>query len=471
MTTSLAFRDGDARVRRLNAKPVNARGEFVLYWAQAFRRADDNAALCYAIERANELGVPCFVYEALRPDYPYASDRIHAFVLDGMREMAARLEARGLGHAFFLPRTPAEARGVVAKLAGRAKMIVSDDFPTFIVPGQNAAAAAHAACAYAVVDDCAVVPMSLFPKQETAARTFRPKLAKVLDEWLRPLVEVRPKVAAPSKISLPFDPVDPAADVDALISQCEIDHDVARVGEFTGGMRSGKARLDRFVQKQLSSYDVDRNDPSRDATSSLSPYLHFGMLSARRAALAVREVEREREGPTEATTAFLEQLLVRRGVAFNFARTQSAHARYEAVPGWARASLEAHARDTQKYVLPMDALTTARTDDPLWNAAQLELRARGVVHGYARMLWGKLPIAWSSTPADAHAALVHLNDRFALDGRDPNGYANISWCFGLHDRPWPERPVFGKVRTMTSRSARAKLDFDDYIARAEREWR
>ncbi len=460
----LRFLPDDPRLRRLNGRPVQARGEFVLYWMQVFRRADDNAALAYAIARANELGVPCVVYEGLRPDYPHASDRIHRFVIEGARDTAARLAARGVAHVFFLPRTPAAARGVVAELASRASLVVSDDFPSFVIPRHNASVAARAPCAFVVVDDCAVVPMALLAKAEVAARTIRPKVMRALAAWLRPIDDPRPVVAPPGRLALPFDPVDLArADLGSLVAACEIDHGVPVVEATPGGTSAGERRLADFVRGPLATYDLDRNDPARDATSGLSPYLHFGMLGARRAALEARA-----SGQGPALEAFLEQLLVRRALSFNFARNHPDHAAWTALPLWARATLDAHAPDGRYIEVTVRELEEARSPDELWNAAMRELRVRGAVQPYARMLWGKLPLLWTLKPEAAHAAIVHLNDRWALDGRDPNGYANVSWCFGLHDRPWPERRVFGSVRSMTSASARRKLDFESYISRWSR---
>jgi deoxyribodipyrimidine photo-lyase len=310
--------------------------------------------------------------------------------------------------------------------------------------------------------------VALFPKQEHAARTFRPKLLKVRDAWLLPLHEPRPKVA-PKPVAWPFDPVDLArADIARLVASCAIDHDVAAVAETPGGSRAAEQRLARFVRDRLAGYSTDRNDPSRDATSGLSAYLHWGAISARRVALAVRDESAER-GATEAGEALLEQLLVRRGMAYNFAARAKDPTSYDALPAWAKDTLAAHGKDRRTIVAPED-LEGARSPDELWNAAQLELRARGVIHNYARMLWGKLVLGWMATPRDAHALLIRLNDKYALDGRDPDGWTNIGWCFGLHDRPWPERPIYGTVRTMTSRSARTKLDFESYLDRA-RGWR
>jgi deoxyribodipyrimidine photo-lyase len=236
---------------------------------------------------------------------------------------------------------------------------------------------------------------------------------------------------------------------------------VPPVDETPGGATAGEKRLDAFVRGSMSSYDEGHNDPSRDGTSRLSPYLHFGMVSARRAALEARALGKAGEGLDK----FLEQLLVRRALSFNFARTRADHADYGALPAWARATLEKHEADPRYAELSVADLENARSPDALWNATMRELRARGVVQSYARMLWGKLPLLWMRRPEKVHEAMMHLNDKWALDGRDPNGYTNVSWCFGLHDRPWPERAIFGKVRTMTSASARRKLEFEGYIDR------
>jgi deoxyribodipyrimidine photo-lyase len=468
-TPPLRFIESDPRVRLWNEDPVRRKeggAAYVLYWCQAYRRARDNAALAYAVERANELGLPCLFYEAIRPDYPYASDRHHTFALECARDNAHDCEAQGIAHAFFLPRTPDDARGVVAKLAARAALVVSDESPGFVFPAQNAAAAKRAGCAFLTVDDATGVPMALFPKEETAARTLRPKLLKVRDAWaLRPLHEPPAHVPAPARLSLPFEPVDLArADLASLVASCAIDHDVPPVAEAPGGARAAEARLAQFVSRKLDGYASDRNDPSRDGTTNLSPYLHWGAISARRVAIAVRDAAVER-GAVDSGDALLEQLLVRRGLAFNFAARSASPMRYESLPAWARATLAKHAPDKRPSLVSLADLEAARSPDPLWNAAQSELLHRGTIQSYARMLWGKLVLTWTKTPAEAHAILVRLNDRFALDGRDPDGWANIGWCFGLHDRPWPERPIFGTVRTMTTKSARSKLPFEDYIAR------
>ena len=309
------------RARRVSdgATPVRARGDFVLYWMQMFRRGEDNAALDYAIDRANELGLPCVVYEALRPDYPFASDRFHTFVLESACDVAASLAERGVSHLFFLPRTTDEARGVLAKVAARAALVVTDDYPSFLVPGQIASLARRAGCPVFAVDDCAAVPLALFPKDETGARTLRPKLTRVLEPWLRPLASPSPRVLLPRSLDVPFEPLRlDRSRIHALVAACAVDHSVGPVLETPGGSVAARARLDRFVTRRLEAYAVDRNDPTRDGGSGLSPYLHFGMILARAACRAHPRREAERRRRRRRPAAFLEQLLVRRGLAFTY---------------------------------------------------------------------------------------------------------------------------------------------------------
>jgi deoxyribodipyrimidine photo-lyase len=453
---------GDPRLRVLG-RGERTTGEFVVYWAQMYRRARSNAALSYAIAEANERALPLVVYEALRVDYPHASARHHAFVLEGARGEAARYRERGAGYAFFLPKSRAEARGVLRALAARAALVVTDDFPAFVTPTQLARAAAALPCPFVAFDDNAVTPLALFPREEYAARTLRPKVHRALGEWLRPIEEPSCSRPPPDRLALPFDPFDvERADLARAIAALPIDQGVGPVAESPGGSSEARRRLERLVGGRLGAYPDDHNHPDRDASSRLSPYLHFGHVSAREVALAVRDAD----APAAARDAFLEQLLVRRTLAFNFARTNPAHATYDAAPDWAKKTLAEHARDARPRLYARAELEAARTGDELWNAAQRELVATGAVHNYLRMLWGKLTIAWKADPREAFDDLLYLNDRYALDGRDPNTYANVLWCFGKHDRPWgPARPIYGTVRYMTSDSARRKLDLDAYLRR------
>lgn len=456
-----ALLDGDPRRVLAGRGAVGHRGAFVLYWPQIQRRATDNAALSYAIAEANRRRLPLVVYEALRVDYPHASDRFHAFVLEGAAVEAKKYRDRGARYAFFLPKTKAEARGVGRQLARLADLVVTDAFPTFTIADHVAGLLKDPSAPIVVFDDTCVVPLALFPKEEYAARTIRPKVHRLLPEWLRPIEE--PTVDAPPwRGELPFaETAIEELDVRRAIAHLPIDHEVPPVDESPGGSVEAQKRLDRFLARKLSSYPEDHNHPDRGATSRLSPYLHFGMIGARGVALAVRDAG----GSDEGKAAFLEQLLVRRTLAFNFCSRNADHHGYDALPDWAKRTLAEHLRDRRGRTYSRAELEDARTEDPVWNAAQRELRATGVIHNYARMLWGKCVLAWKETPREAIADLVHLNDKWCLDGRDPNTYTNVLWCFGKHDRPWVKRPIFGTTRFMSTSAARKKLDLDDWLRR------
>jgi deoxyribodipyrimidine photo-lyase len=451
----------DPRLRVLSTGTPGHRGKAVVYWAQAARRATSNAALSLAIAEANARRLPLLVYEALRVDYPFASDRFHAFVLEGARGEAAAYRARGAAYAFFLPRSVDEARGVVAELARQADLVVTDESPSFIFSAQTERAARASPCPVWAFDDSCVVPLSLFAKEQYAARTLRPRMARALPDWLKPIEE--PTCAAgPARLELPFAPLDlDAASLPALLASLPIDHTVGPVAAFPGGSAEARARLEGFVARRLARYPEQQSHPDDAARSSLSPYLHFGMISPREIALRVRSST----APLASREAFLEQLLVRRTLSFNLARENPSHRSLAALPSWAAQTLARHEGDPRPQLYAREQLEAAATADPVWNAAQRELLATGIIHNYVRMLWGKRVIPWKRTAVEAFDDLVYLNDRYALDGRDPNSYASILWCFGKHDRPWPERPVFGTVRTMSSEAARKKLRMEGYLAR------
>jgi deoxyribodipyrimidine photo-lyase len=463
-----ALLPADPRVRVLGrgtGERAATEAEYVLFWPQIARRAQSNAALSYAIAAANKRGLPVLVVESLRVDYPYASDRLHLFALEGARDAAAAYEARGCSYAFFLPRSRDEQRGMVKKLCERAAALVTDDFPTFVVPAHLAKLATVIACPLIAFDDNCVVPLSAFPKEEYAARTIRPKIHRILGDWLRPIEEPEATKQAPSLVgSLPFDPFPLAtANLDEVVAGLPLDHTVGRAQGAIGGRREVDKLVNRFLKRKLLAYPDDHNHPDRDATSHLSPYLHFGQISARELALRVKQ---SGEGTEGARDAFLEQLLVRRTLAFNLAAQNPAHTTFAAVPAWCKKTLDEHRDDPRPLLLSREKLERAESPDELWNAAQRELVATGAIHNYVRMLWGKGVIAWKKTPEEAFDDLVYLNDKYALDGRDPNTYTNIHWCFGKHDRPWgPARPILGTVRYMSTTNARKKLDLEGYLQR------
>jgi deoxyribodipyrimidine photo-lyase len=447
------------RVRQLNGAALRAGADYVLYWAQVNRRVESNQALTFAAQLANQLKLPLLFYEGLTWAYPRANDRLHTFVLEGIPETERRARALGLGYVFHLERRRSDPRNALYKLAEDAAALVTDDYPGFIAREYNARVPSRIGIPYYAVDASCIVPMAAIGKQEYAAYTIRPKIRKMLGECLRPGDAVRverhwsaPPHALHTKVT--------GSNIAALAASSEIDHAVQPSREFRGGRKEAERWLKYFLEHNLRRYAAMSREPSEQATSRLSPYLHFGHISSLEVALAVLDYAARHKLSAE---EFLEQLIVRRELAFNFARYGPLPDTLAALPGWARTTLDLHSADERDPLYARAEFERAETHDALWNATQRELLRDGVIHGYYRMYWGKKILEWSASPQDALDTMIDLHDRYALDGRDPNTYANILWCLGLHDRPWAERPVFGKVRYMSLEGMKRKTDVKAYI--------
>ncbi len=447
------------RVIQLNDKPINTDARYVLYWMQMYKRVDNNHALIYAIRRANELKLPLVVYEGLKYYYQWASDRLHTFILEGVEEKRADFEKLGIRYVFYLQKDKDSPKQTVAKLAKDAALIITDDFPCFIIPEHNRRIAERAEIPVFAVDSNGVVPMSKFDKEEYAAYTIRPKIKKLLERYLKPLpfenVDI-PSVGL--EVDCPETHVD-SANISKLVAECDIDHTVLASRHYHGGTTEGRKRLKKFVEEILPDYDKARNKPERDGSSRLSSYLHFGYLSPLEIALAVQKAD----APQESIDAYLEELIVRRELSYNLTLFNDKYESLDALPAWVHKTMRTHADDERSHLYSMEQLERGETHDELWNAAQREMVVTGELHNYVRMLWGKNVIAWSSSYEVAFETLVHLNNKYCLDGRNPNSYTGILWCFGKHDRPWMEREVFGQIRYMTSGSTGKKFDSKKYI--------
>ena len=436
----------------------------MLYWSQMNRRVEANQALAFAVQLANEMDLPVLFYEGLTCSYPYASDRFHTFVLEGVPDTADRLAALGVGYVFYLRRLPSDTNDVLYRMADRAAAVVTDDYPTFVTARHNPRVAARLPVAFYTVDASCVVPMNRMEKREYAAYTIRPKIHRLLAKYLQPVEEIRLRRRFPAAEPSPFHTVVTKENIAELVASCRIDHGVAPSLGFRGGRRTAERQLAHFLQQGLRRYPRFSREPAAHATSGLSPYLHFGMISPLEVALAATEEARRHDW---IASEFMEQLIVRRELAFNFARFSKHLATLEALPDWARETLRRHAADPRDPLYTRAQFESAQTHDVLWNATQKELLLRGIIHGYYRMYWGKKIIEWSATHEEALETMIYLHDRYALDGRDPNTYTNILWCFGLHDRPWGERPVFGTLRYMSLDGMRRKTDVDAYIREIE----
>ena len=448
-----------------DAEPLASR-HYVLYWCQVVHRVPHNHALQAAIALGNHLRKPVVCYHALRPDYPHASDRIHAFVLDGLPELAQAMRASGVPYWLELPLTSQAHRPRLLELGRDASAVVSDWHPTFVVPRHLAAAAKVLDGPLFAVDASCVVPARRIPESQVGAYALRPKLRKLWPVYLgQPAAGPAPEQAvAAARIDPGFPPAEAPQKLRLELETFSIDHSVPPVTSRPGGRARALLELGHFVQHGLAHFDEARNEPAGAHNSGLSAALHFGLLYAGELATAALEAF----GPDHpGVTAFLEELLVRRELGFNYCLyvAPPQQLRVHSLPGWAQRTLATHAGDPRPSLYSRDQLEQGATHDPLWNAAQRQLRTEGRIHGYLRMLWGKKVLEWSPTPQEALDRMAFLNDRFALDGRDAVSVENFMWVLGLHDRPFQERPILGKVRTMSSERTAAKVELGPYLKR------
>ena len=479
------------RVRACNRGAVRRDGAFVVYWMTAFRRAGWNFALERAVEHARELRRPLVVLEALRCDLRWASERVHAFVVRGMADNLRAFERRRVAYLPYVEPRPDAGRGLLEALAADACVVVADDAPLFFLPRMVAAAAARLPVLLEAVDSNGLLPLAATERVFSTAFAFRRVLQAELPGRLGELPSADPLAgpdlerpgALPEEIARrwPATSPDDLADPSRLLASLPLDRAVGAVPGTPGGSAAGRARLQGFVRSGLDAYPAARSHPDDDAGSGLSPYLHFGHVSAHEvfAAVASREgwaADRLGRGAagrragwwgmSEGAEAFLDQLVTWREVGFNFAAKRDDGESYGSLPPWALATLAKHAADPRGHLYTAEQLAEGRTHDALWNAAQLQLVREGRIHNYVRMLWGKKILEWSPSPREALEAMFALNDTWALDGRDPNSASGIMWCLGRYDRPWgPERPVFGTVRFMSSANTARKARVREYLAR------
>ncbi len=447
------------RISKLNSAPDRPGRKYILYWAQMNRRVDSNHGLLYAAELANRHNLPVLFYEGLTCSYEYANDRLHTFILQAVPETARRLQKLGIGYVFYLRKTPQSRNDILYELAKHASAVVTDDYPTFVARTHNSRVPEKLDIAYYAVDSSCIVPMSCIPQRQYGAYTIRPRINRLLSTFLKPADKLRVKHRFPDDIP-EFHTDVMGKDIPALVAACEIDHSIRPSLSFNGGRLQAEQRLTDFLQINLRRFDQFRNEPSEHATSHMSPYLHFGQISSLEIALAVKEHAAEYKLIPD---AYLEELIVRRELAFNYARHVEDPGSLGNLPEWCQLNMKKHAHDKRDPVYTPQQLDRAETYDELWNATQKEMLLTGKIHGYYRMYWGKKIIEWSRSYEEAAKTMIDLHGRYALDGRDPNTYTNILWCFGLHDRAWFERPVFGKMRYMSLEGMKRKTDTGAYI--------
>ncbi|GIW92276.1 MAG: deoxyribodipyrimidine photo-lyase [Pirellulaceae bacterium] len=480
----------DIRIRAVLDDWPAPNGQYVLYWMTAFRRGHDNFSLQRAVDWARELNKPLVILEALRCDYRWASDRLHRWIIEGMKDNAEHFSKKPVTYYPYVEQECGAAKGLFEALASRASVVVSDDFPCFFLPRMIAAAEKKIRVRFELVDSNGLLPLRAADRVFVRAFDFRRFLQTNLLRHLSQTPKRDPLrgVRLPRLESLPDTIAKrwPASVPEELLKDAKslarlpIDHSVRTVAA-TGGSRAADKQLSCFLQEKLKLYATYRNHPDMDVTSRLSPYLHFGHVSAHRIFEEVirwcgwtpDQISSKADwrapgwwGMDKNAESFLDELITWRELGFNMCWQREDYDRYESLPAWALKTLEEHAGDPRPYVYSLEELEKAQTHDPLWNAAQRQLLSEGTIHNYLRMLWGKKILEWSTSARDALDVMIELNNKYAIDGRDPNSYSGIFWVLGRYDRPWgPERPIFGKIRYMSSENTMRKVQVRRYLAR------
>lgn len=461
-------------------------GAYVLYWMISARRLQYNFAMDHALAYCRELRKPLVIFEALRCDYRWASDRMHRFVIEGMADNQQACEKAGVAYFPYIEPTRGAGCGLLQALSSRACVVVTDEFPCFFLPNMVAAASTKVGVRLEAVDSNGLLPLRATEMVYPTAYAFRRFLQKALPAHLDdfPSAHALQRRAVPERLAISEEVLvrwpmaNLGSDDFSFVRSLPIDHTV-EPAEIRGGHREAVRRLKTFFDHRLPDYSEKRNEPQLDVASRMSPYLHFGHISTHEVfselsgregwtpeKLALRG-NGSREGwwnMSANAEAFLDELVTWRELGYNFTVHRRDYDQFKSLPPWALQTLKVHAKDQRKPSYSREQLESARTYDVLWNAAQIQLIREGRIHNYLRMLWGKKILEWSRTPKEASETLVHLNNKYALDGRNPNSYSGIFWCLGRYDRPWgPERPIFGKVRYMSSGNTARKVKVKNYL--------
>jgi len=453
------------RLRELNAFESDfVSGKYVLYWCSEAQRAEENPALEYALWRANQLGQGVVVAFGLDADFPEATERTFRFMLEGLADLKAALNERGLK----LVAARGKPSQVALELAQDASLLVCDKAYLRTQRLWRDEVADEAPCPAIEVETELIVPVeTASDKAEYAARTLRPKVHKHFEKFCRRVTSqpvqvesLRLAVHAKNGIELGG-----PGEIDALLKKLNCDTSVPAVSLFRGGTSEAKQVWNRFLRSSFDSYDRNRNQPQTDDVSHMSKYLHYGQISPVYLADSARAAA---SGGKADKDSFIEELFVRRELAFNFAYFNPDYDSFNCLPDWAHKTIDKHRADPREHTYTREQLDNCETHDPYWNAAMREMKHTGYMHNYMRMYWGKKIYEWTAKPEEAFANTLALNNRYFLDGRDPNSYTGVAWCYGVHDRPWQERPVFGQLRYMNANGLKSKAKPDKYVEKVDR---
>lgn len=475
------------RVFKRSGREVRTNGDFVLYWMQTTHRLQYNYALEYAVEWANKLNKPLLIYEEMRCDYRWACDRFHQFYLEGMKEHFDEAKEKGLNYIPFVETEPGQSQVFVEQLMKKACCVVSDEFPVFFIRDRNERLGKELEIPFITVDSNGLVPLGVTDKDPYSAYFFRKIMQKHFVECFthppkqQPLddLENRDSWEMPDDLADRYPPAGQyLSNIKNFISGISIRHDIPAL-DIKGTRQAALGKLGQFINYGLLEYDEQRNNPDENKVSGLSPWLHFGKISEYEIVKAVLDHQPKgwdlgditfNKGSTGGffngdpnIDGFLDEVITWREVGFHFAHHRPDYADFDSLPDWALETLNKHKTDPRERIYSYEELEQSRTHDEIWNAAQTQLREEGIIHNYLRMLWGKKVIEWTPDPERALECLIELNNQYAIDGRDPNSYSGIFWCFGRFDRAWQERPIFGKVRYMSSDSTRRKVKLKKYL--------
>lgn len=494
------------RIRYTNNKSILTDKKYVLYWMQAYRRFSSNHSLDYALEVAKSLNKPLVVYEGLRMDYAWNSPRIHKFIMEGMCDNKKDADKLGIPYWCYVETPDNPAHGLLKKVSQDACVIITDDFPCFIIPEQIERLSRKVDCSVISVDGNGIIPLNLYGNFASAARVLRTRIHKLLPEaYIHRAVPIYTKTTLKKFLPVEapnFKPPFPEfscreKDIDSILKRIPFQNNIPAYEPVRGGRLEGLNILNEFLSSKLHRYATERsnpNPPEQVASSLLSPYLHFGHVSAEEVITAVldhslndspiynsssrkekwapdlldQSFRGKRENyfsPKEYINSYLDELITWRDTGYQwFWQKPEFRKDLCSLPDWVQNNLKKHKKDKRDFNYSREEWIMGKTHDPIWNAAQNELRITGRMHNYMRMLWGKKVIEWSPTYEEAFELLEDMNNLYAYDGRNPNSYTGILWCFGMFDRPWfPERKVLGNLRYMSSDSTRKKFKLGLYL--------
>ncbi len=437
------------RIKYLNnIKQENKNGDYILYMMQQSQRIEYNHTLVYTIEKANEFDKPVVVCFAIMPYFPNANFRHYQFMIEGIEELIEEFERRKINFVVEI----GKYEDVLIKYSHKATMVITDKGYLNFQREIRKKAAQKLNIPFLEVESDVIIPVEdASLKEEPYAMTIRPKLISKIDFYLKevkiPELKNKKQIFKKERNCL-----------NEIIKTLKLEYIPPVTKYYKGGYSNATMLLKKFIDEKLEKYNL-RNDPSKDYQSNLSPYLHFGQISPIEILIKVKK----KNPHPEILNSFVNEIVVWRELARNFTSYNPNYDKYSSIPQWARNELEKHKKDPRKYRYSIEDLETSNTHDPYWNAANTELLKTGKIHNYMRMYWGKKVIEWTDDPQKAFEYLIYLNDKYAIDGRDPNGYASICWCFGKFDRPFFERAIFGKIRYMSSTGLEKKFDIQKYV--------